>query len=190
MSLKRKHIRHTVVKLLTMQVEGQYVTAAEDRVFANRPTPMFQSELPAICVYIKSEPAEKSVHAPVVYTRKPRIVVEILARADESCDDILDDIGQQVEDILFSNGYLRDPDELRDRLDDKIELESTQIELVEAGTEVCGSNSITFTGGYDTEAPRQLSGDELDDFLTANMKFDLNNDGAADMDNTVTVREE
>lgn len=183
MSLKRKAIRHTIVKLLTAQAQGIYPTAAQDRVFANRPTPLWSSELPAICVYIKKESAEKSVYAPVVYSRKPRIVVEILVEGIDGCDDLLDEIQNQVETVLFGNGYLRDPDDNKDRFDGEIELESTDMELAQVGEMICGSNVITFIGDYDTEAPTLLTEDDLDDFNTANNKI-------SDMNNTVTVREE
>ncbi len=190
MSEKRKLLRHAIVRILTTEKDGAFPTDAETRVFANRPTPLWSSELPAICVYIKSEPAEKTVTAPVVYSRKPRIVVEALVAATDECDDLLDAMQEQIENALFANCYLMDPVDGVERLDEELVLESTEMGLVQLGDGIVGSNSITFKAGFHTESPELLYGDDLDDFNSANVKTDLNGDSEAEMENTVTVRRE
>lgn len=184
MAHQRKLLRHTVAKIL----KGK--TTAGDNVFANRPTPLFNSELPAIHVYVKSETPEQITCAPKILSRAVRLVTEIVAEASEQCDDILDDISEEIETIMFENGYIRDPDELKDRLDKEIEMESTEISLVADGDQIDGSCRITWIAPYEFEAPTCKSPEELDEFLTANVKFDVNQDDAAEMENTAVIREE
>jgi len=173
MASKRKLLRQTIVKLL----KGN--TDVGDNVFANRPTPLWECELPAICVYIKTEPTEEKVTAPKVYSRNASVVVDILALANDNCDDILDDIQEQVEEILFSNRYLLDPDDKVERLDAEIKLVSTDMDLYAEGDKIAGSNRITFTASYDTEAPEQKDSG-LDEFKTGDAQYEINESAEAE----------
>jgi hypothetical protein len=77
------------------------------RIFSNRPTPAWESELPAIFIYTatKESGSETALleSRPSIYKRNLNVVIEILVEADEIVDDALDDIAEKVEQILGDN---------------------------------------------------------------------------------------
>jgi hypothetical protein len=96
LSSHRKNIREAIVETLI-----DFPTDCGARVYANRVRPVFQTELPLILVQTKTESVELFAESgPREYKRVLQVDVVILAEADESCDDVLDLLGAQVEAAL------------------------------------------------------------------------------------------
>lgn len=85
-------------------------TKADQKVFANRFTSLWDVELPLIAIYTMDEPSSIYAEAPREIERKLRVAIEIVGedREDQAIDDQLDDIAQQVEDILSLDHTLCD----------------------------------------------------------------------------------
>jgi hypothetical protein len=146
MSSQRRKIREAVTDLL----KGK--TVCEDRVFKFRTRSLFEHELPAILVYTKAEPARVFTTAPVEYERNLHLIVEIVAKADESLDDVLDDIADEVE-------YWMHQDHTKGELCADTILKSTEIAILNPGDTMIGSAVLNFEMPYYTEAvadPLQL----------------------------------
>lgn len=103
--LTRQRIRNFIVATLIAEeiseVKEGTGAGATYRVYANRPTPLFMPELPAICVYTGSRPAgSESIKERGTYQDDEHdlpITVEILVPANDSVDDDLDTIAEKVE---------------------------------------------------------------------------------------------
>lgn len=169
---KRKKLRYACARILTGQ------TVCGSNVFANRPTPAFESELPGIFVYTVSEPASLRNEAPRVYKRECKLITEIIAHATVNSDDVVDDIAAVVEDIMFRNGYLRDPTTSEDTLDGLCDLENTEIGLFDEGDKITSSCKITWNAPYESEAPEPTSAEDLDAFAVADVKIAKNDNTA------------
>jgi hypothetical protein len=87
------------------------ISEVQDRIYPNRPTPLFEVELPAICVYTKSETAvpRDGEKLPKHYDRKLIITIEILATVETGFDDVIDSIAEKVEALLLAQWFLKDP---------------------------------------------------------------------------------
>lgn len=175
---KRKLIRHALVAMLTTEDDdGIFPTDAEDRVFPNRTSALFSSELPAIGVYTFSESVETMNEAPRVYMRRPSIAIEIVAKDNDDLDDVLDDISAQVEYAMLNAGYLPDEDGA-ETLDGKIDLGGTEQTIVEAAERKVGLSRTTWVLPYTSEA-EPIADDDLDNFELADIKHETVVPGAA-----------
>jgi len=106
----RTKLRHYAVDLLKANID------IKNRIYANRPSPLFLEELPCICVFFETEVTEiiagDRYHVKE-YQRNAQLVVCVVVEAnrdpgDESDggqrgDDFLDYIGHQVEQAFFSD---------------------------------------------------------------------------------------
>lgn len=90
-----QHIRAAVQTVLT----GLPSTGV--RVYANRVHPLTEAELPAIRLYVESEQAEQALDGQIT-TRELSIAVEACAKAGTALDDLLDQIGGEIEAALAS----------------------------------------------------------------------------------------
>lgn len=105
---RRKQIREKAKQTLMDK------TPCGIRVFANRFTPLWDVELPLIAIYTMDEPASVWAEAPREFERKLRLAIEIVGEGREdkntdeivSVDDILDDVGQAVEDAFAQDHTL------------------------------------------------------------------------------------
>lgn len=103
MSLARKAIRARVRTVLLNN------TDAADRVYANRVTPHFTTELPAIVIRTETEDVERVFEVePRTYKRSLQLVIEILAEADSSLDDELDDLANAVQTLIEEDPNLNE----------------------------------------------------------------------------------
>lgn len=124
------------------------------RVFPNRPTPVWETELPAICVYTKTESATPgdSEKIPKWYQRKMLIVIEILVTAETGFDDVIDSIAQKVEDLLLYRWFLPDPITPITDLIDNLVMKGTDIVFVgDDVNNVIASGQITIEATYSTD---------------------------------------
>lgn len=96
------------LKAIRAEIQARLVdkTAAGARVSTNRPDTVWQNGLPAIVIYTEQDVAEEDEQgAHESYWRTATIVVHLL-NTDENgmpCDDELDDLAEEVEQILFSD---------------------------------------------------------------------------------------
>lgn len=163
---QRKLIRDHAVSMLMGQ------TAAGSKVFANRVRPLISNgwldRLPAIVIYTLDESSEIFNAAPREYMRTVQLMVEIQARAEESLDDVLDAIADDVERIL-----LRD-DTLGGTVND-LRYAQTRMALREDGENLIGACLIQFDAEYLDERPDDEFNATLDDLNTVTTQYSLNN---------------
>jgi hypothetical protein len=158
MSSQRKAIRQAIAELLTDK------TDADDKVYPFRVRRIFEGELPCILIYTRSEPVRVFTEAPREYERNLSLVIEILAKADETLDDMLDDIADDVE-------YWMHQDHTQGGLCGDTNLKSTEVTITPQGDTLIGSAVLTYEMPYYTEAVRDP--DDLDNFNAANIKIQL-----------------
>lgn len=87
-------------------------TEAEDRVFKNRPTPLWplEAELSSICLYfVEGKGDVRGQNFPAYYVHENYFCVECVASANGDSDDIVEALGQEARDILHTNRFLTDP---------------------------------------------------------------------------------
>lgn len=90
----RNNIRDAIATLLTS------TTDVGVNVFVNRETSVWRSELPTIIVYSRGESATPRALSGSTYIRQLQLVIEIKVEANNTLDDTLDTIAQQVEAIV------------------------------------------------------------------------------------------
>ncbi len=120
------------------------------RIFPNRPTLVWEAELPAICVYTKSETAEPgdSQNLPKWYVRKLAITVEILVQVERGFDDLIDAIAEKVEDLLLVKWFMEDPVTGVETLDNLV-FKGTDITFIgEDVQNVIASGQLTLEATY------------------------------------------
>lgn len=109
MTHPRKLIRDAFVDRLTTKADGLWPTAAEDRVFASRIAPVDvndDDELPAILVYTRTDKrdpdSDYGIEGEDTFAQSDlHVIVEaIVAGNEETADDCLDVIAEQVEGLL------------------------------------------------------------------------------------------
>lgn len=162
MAHPRKLIRDAVVERLKAAS-----TSADSRVFANRALPLFKNELPAILVYLSSEPSEISIEAPREYRRNLQLTLELVAQnnSEGGLDDALDELAEQVERVMFE-------DETFGGLVSDTILGETTAEIIEEGEKPVGAVKISFSMPYFQQIPAEPTY-PLDPFKTANTKIDM-----------------
>lgn len=161
MAHQRKLIRDAVIATLKA---GS--TAAGQRVFGNRARMILKNELPAILVYTRNEPVEISAESPREFKRSLALSIELIASADDedTLDDVLDDLAEEVENLLFV-------DETQGGVATDTILGETEIETAADGEKPVGMAKITLTLPYFQRLPADLTGD-LDAFETAHTEMD------------------
>jgi hypothetical protein len=166
MAHQRKLIRDAAVGKLLAQ------TDAGSKVYANRIKPFtsngWTSELPAIVVYTMDEQAEIFNAAPREYLRTVQLVVEIQAAADESLDDVLDNIADQVERAM-----LRD-DTLAGTVNNLL-LVRSRMALRDEGETLIGACIVQFDAQYLDRRPDDLFNATLPELTTVDTQYSLNN---------------
>jgi len=163
MALHQRHqIRHAAKAALLNQ------TIAEDRVEATRKVPWRPSELPALAIYTLEETvAPASVEtAPRELERRLQLALEGAVRVDAAVDDALDAFAVEIERAIHADDTLG----------------GTASDAVLEGTEVLGPFAdgdqlvavirLTYGVTYYTYAP-EAGDDDLDDFKTADVHYDL-----------------
>lgn len=100
------------------------------RVYPSRAAPIDDKALPAILIYTRSETAELISEAPKQYKKMARTQIEIVAKGDETVDDVLDAIADKVFKAVVGNPKLG---------------------LIVGGTAATGN--VTFTGTNGTVIP-------------------------------------
>ena len=150
----RRLIRDAFVAVLT----GLPTTGAN--VFKSRVRALWETEeLPALLVYTQDDRAEIFNEAPRRYERTASVAVEIVARANDDLDDVLDGIADEVEAALFDNPYLLVSDGQGGtvaRSADTV-LTTTEIKILKEGDTEIGAARLTFDATYYQDAPADVS---------------------------------
>lgn len=175
MSAQRKAIRQSLAAILK-----NAATAAGDRVFSSRSTPIFESELPAILVYTRSESVELFAESPREYKRTVTVVIEAVAETTgENLDDQLDDVGQEIEAALAVDHTAGDTVS-------ELTLSGSDLLVDRDGEKYQGAVKLEYQAIYYTCADED-SGD-LGNLGTSNIDYDLGPDpnGAIDATDLLT----
>lgn len=141
MSIQRKRIREKMVEILRAGA-----TQVGEKVYGSRARAFFQEELPAVCVYFYNETVEEFNASPRELKRTAKFRVEVLAKADEDLDNLMDEIGDEVEKILHNANDL-------DGLVNDLVLSDSQAAILADGEQPVGSLQLTFDVEYLTLAP-------------------------------------
>lgn len=172
------HPRTVIRKGVAALLRGR--TSAGQRVFASRVAPFMARELPAIGVYTTEEDIDDGETSPRRYTRTPLVVVQLVVESDQDAEDVLDALALEVEALL-----LGDPT-WGDLADDSL-LTKAETFLVEGGRSDYACHAMTWRAEYQSR-PGLLSESTLDDFATANVRYDLAPaDGVADAVDAITL---
>jgi hypothetical protein len=177
---KRQQIRETLVRILTANSGTSeapvYPTSCGLRVYKMRPTPLWESELPAICIYANNERGVKKISDSLdpVYRRPLSVSIDIVAQVSDDLDDILDGIAEQVEQVIGDNLILKDQNGKRFPFANKIDLDdnATEISLVDTGRAVVGSCRIGIVIPYDSTLGEAPDLENADDFERVNVKYE------------------
>lgn len=127
--------------------------AIKDNIFTNRPTPLMETEVPALCIWFHSEESNNDRDASRrKYDRIDHMFVEAIVVATEDCDDILDAIAEKVESLLLAGGKdLIDPVS-KVLVADDFYLENSRLELIgEEATGIVASLLMGFFVEYSSE---------------------------------------
>lgn len=189
MASRRKNIRHAICNVLKLRSpSGSYQTAAKGNIYPTRLTPLWSPELPAVCVYTLSEQANIYVKPNKSYYRDLTVVTEIIVTADEGCDDLLDELQEQVETLLHPIGFVVDPKTNAETADDILRMTGTEVGLSGQGSQTVLGSRISWNVPYiydtATASPQNASGE----FLTAHTEADIDQDDQSDIVSTQSVR--
>lgn len=157
MASKRKLIRHAVTELLINK------TAAEDRVYASRPTPLWTTETDSICVYTKDEDAEEYNDTPVEEQYTLILQIECVVKANKEADDNLDDMTEIVKEEIYKS-KLFPVEGGGTLLSEQPHLKKTAVSLVTDGTNTFASAVMSWKFVYTDIYPQP---DEDDNFTLA-----------------------
>ncbi len=171
MAHPRQEIREAVkAALLGPQAEEDppvYATSAGARVYETRMVPWQRLKLPAIAVYTLQESADLRGTAPRERFRKLSLAVEAAVKAGENVDDALDAIALQMEAAM-------DVDETFGGKASDSALQTTELDVATVGDQEIGLVRLTFEVTYFSEVP--VTPPTLDDFETANIRYNLSNE--------------
>lgn len=178
----RKAIRTNVA---TKVLSNIIYNSAVVPVYPNRLDPFWDEEIPAIGAYFFDEPVDTKETQPREYYRDLRFAVEImLGQFASTIDDQADDIAIQVEQKMFADPYLGDPNESVYMIEDSKLVRST-FQFQTKGEVVFASLLMIFQIEYRTWAVNDKS---LDDFMREETSIDNNNDANSQTETQTTVR--
>lgn len=135
MSTGRKLAREDLVARLSSGIPE-----VSGRVFNSRPQALGEIELPAVCVYSKSENVRTVNSCPAMHDRGLQVYVEVMVRGSETLDNDLDDLCEKVEQELLQSS--------KQTLFSKIELVSIDMGFSDQGRKPIGAARLTFEIGY------------------------------------------
>lgn len=161
MTLCRKNIRTALIERL----RGK--TAAEDRVFENKATPLFSQEPPAILVYALDEEVDFFTKSPRVYRHRLRVAIELAVVEESSIrlDAHIDDLSEQIIRLLEADR------ELGGTCED-LYLQRFEMALGAEGKQLAGGARLTYEIVYLTEQG-ESDPDALTPLASVGLNWDL-----------------
>ncbi len=184
MASKRKEIRIEVVALLS--VSGSVVWNSQDvPIYNSRAIPFWTVQLPAVAVYTLEESADHEETAPREYKRKLQLVTQIIAEIPDSgsIDDMLDDIAEQIELVLFKNQIINN------KADDSY-LINTTINHRDEGEKLFAAASLIWEIEYRTDAPPALGPPDVEDLDTSNIQIGVDRSETPEAGKTIDAEVE
>lgn len=178
MSERRRAIREAV--------RGHLLNAtnAGANVYSNLSTRHWREDLPQIAIYTRSEEIEIFSESPREYKRTIELAVEIIAQGNElpnesdgeTCENQLDAIAEQVEDILEANETLGDI-EIEDgsscKIADELRLNNIEFDFTGEGEQPTGSVRLVYNVVYFEYRPLNSQLDDFSDFEQINTEWDI-----------------
>jgi len=163
MSVQRKDIRNQVVSIIK-----RAKTRAGDNVVPNRQKPPWEERLPAISVRAEDETVTESTQAQKEFKRVLSLAIEVHDKSTDEAElsDRLDDIADQIEDALFADYTLNDKI-------NELNVQSVNVDFEEEGGNVFAALKIIFQATYYEYRPSDRFNQKLNDFNTADVKYDL-----------------
>lgn len=166
---KREEIRKEFKEVIKTAIVS---LVPNDRIFFNRAIKIDErTELPCVIIYTKTDNPEIYTTAPRRYNRKMQLTCEVIARAFESADDIVDEICEKIEIAVFRN------ETLNDKVEDT-KLAPTDMDMIEDGSKTIVAARIQFDIEYFVDAPDEQP--NLDDFETAYTEYEVQPPNDAD----------
>lgn len=183
------HERVTIRSKLKILLSDAAMSGIGSNVFNNRFRPVWEnSELPCVVIWTRDEDSEIFTVAPKRYQRKTRVVVELLAKANETLDDALDNFADTIEDLIAVSAGLANPLGITAFEVDGVDLVGTDMEIETGGDTLIGSLKMTFEVTWYRWAPKQQS---LDDFDGGDFELDVtgDNDNEEKVEGSFTIAE-
>lgn len=199
MSARRKAIRKGMQKVLLDK------TDAGGKIYTNLSSAIWDSDLPQVIIYPRSEEVTELNVAPREYKRTLQMAVEVVASGPEGShpddgkpvEDVLDDIADQVERELNRDERLGiftytdgDGNEKSEALVDELILSSVEFEFDE-GKDSIGSARLVYSATYYEFRPQSLVEQGItNDFTGADTTWNVDKregDEASDTVNVPTV---
>lgn len=84
------------------------ISEIEDRVYKNRRSALWDEQLPCVCLFALTEESDTD-EEPKYYRRKFRLVAEIVVEANETSDELCDEIALKIENLVLHERFLKDP---------------------------------------------------------------------------------
>lgn len=138
------HARKTIRDQVAQMLAGLTLVPAAN-VFPTRTYAVDEDHLPAICIYTLSEESGLDALGPRKMARHLELIVEIVAKVNDTLDDTLDAISAEVENIIGTNFTLGGT--AKDCM-----LSSTKIAVRGEGDKPTGSAVLTYSVMYRTLA--------------------------------------
>jgi len=168
---ERQIIRDKVFTLLDGNVFFP-LPATPIKVFKTRFVPFWTENLPALGLYMLQDDSNAGENAPRWYERDLQLNAQIFVEEKIGIitDDIIDDIAEQIETILYKNPLL-------DNLAKDSKLVSTAISFKSEGERLFVAANMIWNIEYDTDAPAAQTLDGLNtaniDISTAGVTVDI-----------------
>lgn len=123
-------------------------TLAGKNVFTNKKHHIDNECLPQIVIHTEGESIELLDQAPKRYRRDMDLVIEVFAKGttEEDCQDILDQLAWQIENLLA------DDDDWNETVN-KTDISSVKMQFSETSTNPVGCCIMTYKAQYLTELP-------------------------------------
>ncbi len=132
---QRQIIREKIRDLLLQK------TWAEKRIYTNRSTALFESELPCILILTRDEAARKFTEAPRQLQRQLNVSIQAICRLQDDIDDYLDSLALQIEILINVNPFL-------DETVADVILTGTEVAVSSEGNMPIGSITLNYQVEY------------------------------------------
>lgn len=141
MTHQRRAIREAVKNLLVDE------TDAEDRVFTNRPTSLWEVPSPSILIFALNEASQKHIVSTNQSRRKMNLAIEVRIQLPQD-GELITDLDDQLDQMAFDiETRINTDTNLEDAAND-ITLVSTEIELSDEGDVPEAAMRMTYEVSY------------------------------------------
>lgn len=139
---KRQQIRDAIVTLLK-----DAGTSFGDSIHTNRGRHIYPNEFPYALVYIEQETSNPLLYPTEKLERSIKLIVEFACFMVDNIDDEIDSFSKEIEDVLTVQIQ---PNSKYSNLFQSLNLEQTEIGVLEDGEKIMGSARLTFSVVYES----------------------------------------